>query len=107
MEKIRYQLQYTSFFKVVSSTYVLKVREAAEALVSGVIAMACGSYRRGRQTCGDVDVLITHPDGKSHKGIFNKLLNNLRETGKHPMVITHTPVVWESKPTPIVVVNAE
>ena len=43
--------------------------------------MACGSYRRGRATCGDVDVLVTHPDGKSHKGVFGKLLNDLRDSG--------------------------
>ena len=60
----------------------LKVREAAESLVDGVIAQACGSYRRGKKTCGDVDVLVTHPDGKSHKGLFAKLLAKLKAEGK-------------------------
>lgn len=57
------------------------VREAAEFLAPGVIAQCCGSYRRGKPTCGDVDVLVTHPDGKSHKGLFSKLLARLKESG--------------------------
>lgn len=55
------------------------VKEAAESLQEGIIAQACGSYRRGKATCGDVDVLVTHPDGKSHKGIFGKLLAKLKQ----------------------------
>ena len=62
--------------------FLLKVRKAAESLLPGVIAQACGSYRRGKPTCGDVDVLVTHPDGKSHRGIFSKLLSKLKEQGK-------------------------
>uniref|UniRef100_A0A2C9K182 DNA polymerase n=1 Tax=Biomphalaria glabrata TaxID=6526 RepID=A0A2C9K182_BIOGL len=57
------------------------VREAAESIQEGIIAQACGSYRRGKATCGDVDVLVTHPDGKSHKGIFVKLITKLKESG--------------------------
>lgn len=60
-----------------------QVREAAESLAPGVIAQCCGSYRRGKATCGDVDVLVTHPDGKSHKGLFSKLLARLKESGKY------------------------
>ncbi|XP_066550058.1 DNA polymerase lambda isoform X2 [Amia ocellicauda] len=57
------------------------VREAALRLNGGLLAMACGSYRRGKASCGDVDVLITHPDGKSHKGVFSKILHSLHQTG--------------------------
>ncbi|XP_061588641.1 DNA polymerase lambda [Cololabis saira] len=57
------------------------VRDAALSLDPGFVAMACGSYRRGKATCGDVDVLISHPDGKSHKGIFTKVLQILHDTG--------------------------
>ncbi|KAG8435380.1 hypothetical protein GDO86_013365 [Hymenochirus boettgeri] len=57
------------------------VRDVAQSLVPGLIAMACGSYRRGKPTCGDVDVLVTHPDGKSHKGIFSKLIDSLKMQG--------------------------
>ncbi|XP_071420090.1 DNA polymerase lambda isoform X2 [Pithys albifrons albifrons] len=57
------------------------VRQAALALKPGLVCVACGSYRRGKLTCGDVDVLVTHPDGHSHRGVFNKLLDSLHRSG--------------------------
>lgn len=60
----------------------LEVRQAALALKPGLICVACGSYRRGKPTCGDVDVLVTHPDGQSHRGVFSKLLDSLHRSGK-------------------------
>ncbi|XP_054636158.1 DNA polymerase lambda [Dunckerocampus dactyliophorus] len=57
------------------------VSDAALEIDSGLVAMACGSYRRGKTTCGDVDVLISHPDGKSHRGIFSKVLQSLHDSG--------------------------
>lgn len=57
------------------------VSDAARAVDPGLVSVACGSYRRGKATCGDVDVLITHPDRKSHKGVFSKVLHNLHESG--------------------------
>lgn len=59
----------------------LEVREAAQSIKPDLVCVACGSFRRGKSTCGDVDVLVTHPDGFSHQGIFSKLLDNLRRTG--------------------------
>ncbi|XP_032035530.1 DNA polymerase lambda isoform X1 [Hylobates moloch] len=55
------------------------VQKAAQAFNPGLLCVACGSYRRGKATCGDVDVLITHPDGRSHRGIFSRLLDSLRQ----------------------------
>ncbi|XP_019063331.1 DNA polymerase lambda isoform X2 [Fukomys damarensis] len=57
------------------------VRVAAQALSPGLLCVACGSFRRGKLTCGDVDVLLTHPDGRSHRGIFSRLLDKLRQQG--------------------------
>ncbi|XP_036592013.1 DNA polymerase lambda isoform X2 [Trichosurus vulpecula] len=57
------------------------VREAAHTLNPGLLSVACGSYRRGKATCGDVDVLVTHPDGRSHQGILSQLLDTLRQQG--------------------------
>ena len=62
--------------------YVLQVKDAALSINPGLVAMACGSFRRGKATCGDVDVLITHPDGKSHKGVFSAILTKLRQSGR-------------------------
>lgn len=60
----------------------VQVRDAAKAIDPHLVAVACGSFRRGKATCGDVDVLISHPDGKSHKGVFNKVLLSLHDSGK-------------------------
>ncbi|XP_047007136.2 DNA polymerase lambda isoform X2 [Ictalurus punctatus] len=57
------------------------VREAAHSVNPELLVVACGSYRRGKPTCGDVDVLITHPDGQSHKGVFSKVLQKLHQSG--------------------------
>ncbi|KAI0040057.1 hypothetical protein FA95DRAFT_1550156 [Auriscalpium vulgare] len=42
-----------------------------------------GSYRRGKLTCGDIDILITRPtdDGLSHSGVLTKLLTSLHSSG--------------------------
>ncbi|XP_068177990.1 DNA polymerase lambda isoform X1 [Antennarius striatus] len=57
------------------------VRDAVKAINPHLLAIACGSFRRGKTTCGDVDVLISHPDGKSHKGVFSKVLQSLHDSG--------------------------
>ena len=44
-------------------------------------AEACGSYRRGKATCGDVDILITRKDNKSNAGMLEKLLESLEKDG--------------------------
>ena len=57
------------------------VKKAAFSINPMLQAFACGSYRRGKPTCGDVDVIVSHPDGKSHDGILMQLLDKLRTTG--------------------------
>ncbi|XP_075697146.1 DNA polymerase lambda [Rhinoderma darwinii] len=57
------------------------VRQAAKVINPELVCMACGSYRREKATCGDVDVLVTHPDGQSHKGVFRKLIDSLKLQG--------------------------
>ncbi|KAG1732642.1 uncharacterized protein EDB91DRAFT_1057918 [Suillus paluster] len=41
-----------------------------------------GSFRRGKATCGDIDILITRPtsDGTTHAGLLPELLARLRAT---------------------------
>ncbi|TFY61660.1 hypothetical protein EVG20_g6972 [Dentipellis fragilis] len=42
-----------------------------------------GSYRRGKVTCGDIDILITRPtdDGNTHEGVLITLLSALQHEG--------------------------
>ncbi|CDW73148.1 helix-hairpin-helix motif family protein [Stylonychia lemnae] len=42
---------------------------------------ACGSYRRGKQSCGDIDILITRTDGSPITGIVEKLVIKLESIG--------------------------
>lgn len=57
------------------------VKNAALEINPELEAFACGSYRRGKPTCGDVDVIVSHPDGKSHEGVMTKLLDSLKSSG--------------------------
>jgi len=66
------------------------VQEAAESIRVGLVSMACGSYRRGKSTCGDVDVLITHADGRSHRGIFKPLIARLHQTGDSHLLLLYS-----------------
>lgn len=44
-----------------------------------VVIVCGGSYRRGKASCGDIDIIITHPDGQSHKGFLAKFVKHLKE----------------------------
>eukprot|EP01017_Pseudomicrothorax_dubius_P034101 TRINITY_DN4632_c0_g4_i1.p1 TRINITY_DN4632_c0_g4~~TRINITY_DN4632_c0_g4_i1.p1 ORF type:complete len:470 (+),score=87.17 TRINITY_DN4632_c0_g4_i1:356-1765(+) len=44
-------------------------------------AIACGSFRRGRPSCGDIDILISRKDGKSFGNILTRLVERLTRTG--------------------------
>ena len=57
------------------------VKNAALEINPGLEAFACGSYRRGKPTCGDVDIIVSHPDGKSHGDVMTKLLDSLKSSG--------------------------
>ena len=50
-----------------------------------LIIEACGSYRRGRASCGDVDILITtedrHDDYNQVRGMLQEVVTKLEEEG--------------------------
>lgn len=48
-------------------------------ILPGVIIVCGGSYRRGKASCGDMDIIITHPDGESHVGFLSKFVQRLKE----------------------------
>jgi DNA polymerase/3'-5' exonuclease PolX len=62
-----------------------KVRDACYAEVKNgrevLIVEACGSYRRGRESCGDIDVIITKNDGTLIRGIIEKIVTRLEKEG--------------------------
>lgn len=58
-----------------------KVKQAVFNLLPDAEAVACGSYRRGKSNCGDVDVLVTHADGTSHCGLLPKIVTLLKADG--------------------------
>ncbi|XP_017971942.1 PREDICTED: DNA polymerase beta isoform X1 [Theobroma cacao] len=55
------------------------LQKVADDIVPGVVVVCGGSYRRGKASCGDLDIVITHPDGKSHKGFLQKYVKRLKE----------------------------
>ncbi|KAL6577105.1 hypothetical protein OROMI_011381 [Orobanche minor] len=44
-----------------------------------VVIVCGGSYRRGKASCGDLDIIITHPDGNSHIGFLPKFVKHLKD----------------------------
>ncbi|KAK1421684.1 hypothetical protein QVD17_24217 [Tagetes erecta] len=55
------------------------LQRAAEDVLPGVSVVCGGSFRRGKATCGDMDIIITHPDGKSHIGFLTKYVKHLKD----------------------------
>ncbi|KAG9144324.1 hypothetical protein Leryth_019421 [Lithospermum erythrorhizon] len=55
------------------------VRKVGEQVLPGVDILCGGSYRRGKETCGDMDFIITHPDGRSHIGFLPKFVKCLKD----------------------------
>lgn len=56
-----------------------------------------GSYRRGAESSGDVDILITRDtsDGITHVGVLKRLINDLHSRG----IFTHDVHFVEAKLT--------
>ena len=55
--------------------------ESVKLFGDAIQVTACGSYRRGKKTCGDVDCLITRTDSGPIDGLLEKLLNRLEALG--------------------------
>ncbi|GAA0154680.1 DNA-directed DNA polymerase [Lithospermum erythrorhizon] len=55
------------------------VQKVGEQVLPGVDILCGGSYRRGKETCGDMDFIITHPDGRSHIGFLPKFVKCLKD----------------------------
>ncbi|XP_019164740.1 PREDICTED: DNA polymerase lambda isoform X1 [Ipomoea nil] len=55
------------------------LQKVGQEILPGVIIVCGGSYRRGKSSCGDMDIVITHPDGKSHIGFLPRFVKRLKE----------------------------
>lgn len=60
--------------------HAVKVRDEC------VQSLVVGGYRRGKEACGDVDIIVSHPDVKETLNIVNDIVASLEEEGW----ITHT-----------------
>ena len=49
----------------------------------------CGSYRRGKATCGDMDIIISRKDGVYEKRLLLDLVNELEKVGFLTDHLTH------------------
>lgn len=57
------------------------VREALHRLLPGAELTTCGSFRRGKASCGDVDILIAPPPGVEAVDILGRLVCELEGMG--------------------------
>ncbi|KAI0263865.1 hypothetical protein BC834DRAFT_885948 [Gloeopeniophorella convolvens] len=56
-----------------------------DAVEPGCASMLVGGYRRGKPASNDIDVVFTHPDATSAKGLCARLVQRLRGAG----LVTH------------------
>lgn len=49
----------------------------------------CGSYRRGKPTCGDIDIIISRKDGTYESGLLGNLVSALERDGFLTDHLTH------------------
>ncbi|XP_062091523.1 DNA polymerase lambda [Humulus lupulus] len=54
------------------------LKKVGEEILPGVVIICGGSFRRGKASCGDMDIVMTHPDGRSHKGFLQKIVKHLK-----------------------------
>ena len=66
-------------------------KECKKLFGQNISATACGSFRRGKANCGDVDCLITRHDDKPIAGMLEKLLVHLEKMDflKERLAVSH------------------
>jgi DNA polymerase/3'-5' exonuclease PolX len=57
------------------------VRESVENIVKGAQVEVAGSYRRGKPTCGDVDVLVCLKENQKKDGVLQNIVDDIDRRG--------------------------
>ncbi|KUJ07087.1 Nucleotidyltransferase [Mollisia scopiformis] len=82
------------------------ILDYANRIRDGFQMVICGGYRRGKSDCGDVDVVLTHPDEEATSMFLQTLLENLEEDSyiTHRLTVStrnsdrgQSPVSWKGK----------
>jgi len=83
------------------------ILEYANRFQEGYQMCIVGGYRRGQETSGDVDVILTHPDEEATKDLITPLVKELEEEGgwvTHSLKVTTSnsrrdqqPVSWKGE----------
>lgn len=82
---------YEEFLEKIPREEVKQISDRVEATANRLagqrrlISIPCGSYRRGRAMCGDVDILMTFDDPDSCEGFLSALVEELMKEG----LVTH------------------
>lgn len=58
-----------------------QVKAVAVQLEPSVQFVPCGSFRRGKQSCGDVDVLLILNDSLNYRSLIPKIIRELKKDG--------------------------
>ncbi len=72
------------------------MKQTADEVVPGLMIETCGSYRRLKSSCGDIDMLITFKDGRKHihETVLAPLIEKLKETGKNNSTKIHSDLLF-------------
>lgn len=69
-----------------------KINEISNKINNKLKIIVCGSYRRGKKTSGDIDILLYHPDFKvkgKDLGEENYLVTLVKELTKKKIIVDH------------------
>lgn len=70
--------------RILPHLFCAQVKRTAEEVASGLMMETCGSYRRLKPSCGDIDILLTFKDGKRqvHEAVLAPLIDQLKAIGE-------------------------
>lgn len=67
-----------------------------------VQSLVVGGYRRGKEACGDVDIIVSHPDESKTLHIVNDIVQSLEDEGwiTHTLLLSLTSSNRDQQPLP-------